>query len=227
MRAAAAAGGRADQRRGRALRADGALAAAAASGLPVCLMHMCGEPGDMQDAPRYDDVAAEGRGVPRRAPRRAALAAGIRPDRVLVDPGFGFGKTLDHNLALLRARSSASGRSPPVLAGDLQEGHDRRADRELPRGRTPGTADAGGAGGRGARTPGGDGCPAGAPLDVRTSSPIRPPSACTAPVAAALLAVQRGAAIVRVHDVAPTVRALAVLEGIEGPRRASPVAAVR
>ena len=85
----------------RALREPGALAAAAASGCAVCLMHMQGEPRTMQRAPSYADVVGEVRTF--LAGRVAeSIAAGLTPERLVVDPGFGFGKTLEHNLALLR-----------------------------------------------------------------------------------------------------------------------------
>ena len=85
----------------RALRAPGALAAARASGCAVCLMHMQGEPRTMQQAPTYADVVAEVRAF--LAERVAACrAAGIAAARLVIDPGFGFGKTLEHNLTLLR-----------------------------------------------------------------------------------------------------------------------------
>ena len=83
----------------RALTREGALAAAADSGLPVCLMHMQGEPGSMQADPHYEDVVSEVSDylVARVA---ACTAAGIAPQRLLLDPGFGFGKTVAHNLVL-------------------------------------------------------------------------------------------------------------------------------
>ncbi len=85
----------------RALRLSGALEAVATSGVPVCLMHMRGEPGTMQREPCYADVVAEVHTF--LAERvRVCETAGIRRDRILVDPGFGFGKTLAHNLSLLR-----------------------------------------------------------------------------------------------------------------------------
>ncbi len=85
----------------RALRAPGALEAAAATGCAVCLVHMQGEPATMQRAPRYADVVSEvGAFLTARA--QACLEAGIAEDRIVVDPGFGFGKTLGHNLELLR-----------------------------------------------------------------------------------------------------------------------------
>lgn len=115
MRAAAAAGAHLVNDV-RALQREGALAAAAESGLPVCLMHMRGEPGDMQHAPVYRDVVAEvleflrGRAA-------AAVAAGIDGGRLLIDPGFGFGKTLAHNLALFRALDRFAAEPWPLLVG--------------------------------------------------------------------------------------------------------------
>ncbi len=100
----------------RALRRDGALDAAADSGLPVCLMHMRGEPGSMQDDPQYQDVCVEVRGF--LAERLAAcLAAGIGAERVILDPGFGFAKTLAHNLSLLRHLHSLHELGRPLLVG--------------------------------------------------------------------------------------------------------------
>lgn len=100
----------------RALRRPGAMAAAAATRLPVCLMHMQGEPGTMQASPHYDNVVAEVREF--LSTRVAACgAAGIAPELLLVDPGFGFGKTLAHNLELLRALSDIAPPGVPVLAG--------------------------------------------------------------------------------------------------------------
>lgn len=157
----------------RALRGDGALDTAAELGVPVCLMHMLGEPRSMQDDPRYDDVVGD---VHRFLAERlfACQMAGIDKKKILVDPGFGFGKTLEHNLALLRALA----RFPelaPVMVGLSRKsmigtltGHKEAAERAA------GSA------------------------------------------AAALIAVQRGAAIVRVHDVAITRDALAVWQAV-GP----------
>lgn len=100
----------------RALRAEGALAAAAASGLPVCLMHMQGEPGTMQRNPAYDDVFAD---VQRflRDRIRDCVEAGISVEHIVVDPGFGFGKSLDHNLTLLRQLDQLRVLGCPILAG--------------------------------------------------------------------------------------------------------------
>lgn len=102
----------------RALGLPGALAAVAASGAAVCLMHMQGDPGSMQQHPRYADPVDEvGRFLAARV--AACEAAGIARDRLLVDPGFGFGKTLAHNLALLRGlpRIAALAGGLPLLAG--------------------------------------------------------------------------------------------------------------
>lgn len=99
-----------------ALGAAGALEAVAASDAAVCLMHMRGDPRTMQDAPAYDDVVREVREFLRdRAD--AAETAGIARARIVVDPGFGFGKTLEHNLALLRGLKSFAGLGGAVLAG--------------------------------------------------------------------------------------------------------------
>lgn len=150
----------------RALRREGALAAAAASGLPVCLMHMRGEPGCMQLAPDYDDVVA---GVIAFLQERAVacMAAGIAIEQILFDPGFGFGKTLSHNLQLLKQLGQLQQLGRPLLVG-------------LSRKSMLGAV------------------LDGAPVDQRLH----------AGVAAAVLAVERGARIVRSHDVRATVDAL-------------------
>jgi len=154
-----------------ALRRDGALAAAAELKVPVCLMHMQGEPRTMQDAPHYDDVVGE---VHRFLAERvfACEMAGMDKRRVLVDPGFGFGKTLEHNLALLRGLERFRD-----LAGGVLVGLSRKSMLGALTGRDPR-------------------CRA------------------TASAAAALIAVQRGATIVRVHDVAQTRDALSVWQAV-------------
>jgi len=153
----------------RALGAPGALEVAAESGLGICLMHMRGEPGDMQQAPVYRDVVAEVRGF--LAGRRAAcLAAGIDASRLMVDPGFGFGKTLEHNLRLLNGLGMF-GELGPVLVGLSRKGM--------------------------------IGALIGDPAAERVNGSV----------AGALYAVAQGASLVRVHDVGPTVRALAVWHG--------------
>ena len=100
----------------RALQAPGALALAAASDAAVCLMHMQGEPRTMQRAPAYADVVAEVRAfLLRRA--HACVDAGISASRIVIDPGFGFGKSRAHNLDLLRNLNELTGSEYPVLAG--------------------------------------------------------------------------------------------------------------
>jgi len=155
-----------------ALRRDGALDAAATLGVPVVLMHMLGEPRSMQDAPEYEDVVAD---VHRFLAERifSAEMAGIDKKRIVVDPGFGFGKTTAHNLALLARFERFADLGVPVLAG-------------LSRKRTIG------------ELTGRD-----APADRAAGS-----------VAAHLIAVQRGARLVRVHDVAATVDALKVWNAV-------------
>ena len=100
----------------RALREPGALEAAAAGGVPVCLMHMQGEPRSMQHAPTYTDVVEDVRNflLERAA---ACRAAGIPEQQLLLDPGFGFGKTLEHNLRLLKHLPVLVDEGYPVLAG--------------------------------------------------------------------------------------------------------------
>jgi dihydropteroate synthase len=156
-----------------ALTIPGALDAVAGSPVAVCLMHMQGEPRTMQADPSYADVVTD---VAAFLSARVAACeqAGIARDRIVIDPGFGFGKTLGHNLALLRQLNRFVDTGLPVLVG-----MSRKSMFGLITGRSAGER-------------------------VHAS------------VAAALLAVQRGAAIVRVHDVAPTRDALAVLQAIEG-----------
>lgn len=151
----------------RALAAEGALDAAAASDCAVCLMHMRGEPRTMQKAPRYDNVVAEVREFLRQR-AGAALGAGIPAERIVVDPGFGFGKTVEHNMSLLRNLAALGVLGFPVLAG-----LSRKSSLGAITGRAP---------------------------DDRLAASL----------GAMLLAVERGAAIVRVHDVAQTRDVLAV-----------------
>ena len=100
----------------RALQRPGALAAAAAASASVCLMHMQGDPASMQAAPHYDDVVGEVLAF-LQARMGEAEAAGIARDRILLDPGFGFGKTLAHNLSLFRALPRFVALGVPVLIG--------------------------------------------------------------------------------------------------------------
>ena len=172
MRATAAAGAAMINDIG-ALAAPGAIEACVESGVGVCLMHMQREPQTMQAAPDYGDVVAEVRAF-LEARARACLAAGIARECIAIDPGFGFGKTLAHNLQLLRSLGAFAATGFPVVAG-----LSRKASLGAITGR-----------------------------DVDERMP--------ASVAAALAAVARGAAIVRVHDVRETVDALRVWHAVEG-----------
>ncbi len=100
----------------RSLRRDGALQAAAATGLPVCLMHMLGEPGNMQDNPHYDDVTGEVVAFLAERMEQCA-AAGIAAERIVLDPGFGFAKTLAHNLSLFKHMEALHALGRPLLVG--------------------------------------------------------------------------------------------------------------
>ena len=155
-----------------ALRAPGALEAVAASQAGVCLMHMQGDPDSMQEDPHYIDIVAE---VAEFLGERvaAAEAAGIALNRIAVDPGFGFGKTLEHNLELLRRLGELSVPGLPLLVG---------LSRKSMLGLLTGRA---------------------------ATERIH------AGIAAHVLAVLRGARIVRVHDVAATRDALAVVQAVE------------
>lgn len=156
-----------------ALRREGALDTAAELRVPVCLIHMQGEPRTMQDAPDYDDVVGD---VHRFLTDRlfSCELAGIERRRVLVDPGFGFGKNLEHNLALLRAMSRFAELGAGAYVGVSRKGMiGAMTGRQDPAARVHGS------------------------------------------VAAVLIAVQRGAVMVRVHDVAPTVDALAVWAAVK------------
>ncbi|MFZ2268841.1 MAG: dihydropteroate synthase [Azonexus sp.] len=158
------------------LRTPGALEAVQDSDCAVCLMHMQGEPGSMQQAPDYRDVVAE---VETYLAERLALCrqAGIVAERLVLDPGFGFGKTLDHNLALFRALPRLLGAGYPLLVGVSRK----------------------------------------TMLGGMTGRPVG--ERLAASVAAAMLAAQKGAKILRVHDVAATVDALKVLAAIEQGER--------
>ena len=162
-----------------ALRANGAIEAAAGSTAAVCLMHMQGDPQTMQAAPHYDDVVGEVRQFLEERVQ-ACIGAGIARDRIVVDPGFGFGKTVEHNLALLDALGSIGLLDVPGSIG-------------LPD--APGYPVLAGLSRKGM-------------LGKLTGRPVG--GRVHASVAAALAAITRGAAIVRVHDVAATVDAIAV-----------------
>jgi len=155
------------------LRQPGALEAAAEAGVPVVVMHMQGEPGSMQVRPSYEDVVAEVHGflVQRLF---AAEMAGIERRNLVIDLGFGFGKTTEHNITLLARSERFLELGVPMLAG-------------LSRKRSLGE------------------------LTGRQA----PADRVAASVAAHLVAVQRGARIVRVHDVAATVDALKVWAAVD------------
>mgnify|MGYP003663320055 FL=1 len=100
----------------RALSREGALVAAVATGLPVCLMHMQGQPETMQQTPDYQDVVVEVADFLRQR-IRCCVEAGLAADRLLIDPGFGFGKTLPHNLQLLDRLQQLQQLNAPMLVG--------------------------------------------------------------------------------------------------------------
>jgi dihydropteroate synthase len=100
----------------RALQREDALQAAAASGLPVCLMHMQNQPDSMQNNPEYRDVVGEVTAFLAQR-KKDCIAAGIVADQIILDPGFGFGKTLAHNLTLFNALNQFAVTGHPVLVG--------------------------------------------------------------------------------------------------------------
>jgi dihydropteroate synthase len=144
-----------------ALTAPGALEAVARSQCAVCLMHKKGEPATMQSDPQYDDVVAEVLSFLKERVA-AATAAGVAEERIVIDPGFGFGKTLQHNLTLLRNLPVLGTLGVPVLAG---------WSRKSSLGKITGK-----------------------PADERLPASL----------AMALLSLERGATILRVHDVKET-----------------------
>jgi dihydropteroate synthase len=154
-----------------ALASPGALAAVAGNDCAVCLMHMRGEPRTMQETPEYADVVREVREF-LQARVAASRAAGIADDRLVLDPGFGFGKSLAHNMALFRALTATACDGLPLLVGISRKSM----------------------------------------LGAITGQSVE--SRLAASIAAAVLAVQKGAKILRVHDVAETRDALAVLAAV-------------
>lgn len=156
----------------RSLSRPGGLEVAAASGLAVCLMHMRGEPGTMQDDPVYADVVAEvGEFLEQRM--LSCVAAGIPLERIVLDPGFGFAKTLAHNLGLFRHMEQLHRLGRPLLVG---------VSRKSMVGQVLGR-----------------------PVDQRLHGSL----------ALAALAVAKGAAIIRVHDVAETVDVVRMIAAVE------------
>ncbi len=100
----------------RSLQRPGALKAAASTGLPVCLMHMLGEPGTMQDDPHYDDLVGEVCAFLAERMKQC-VAAGIGQQQIILDPGFGFAKTLEHNLSLFKHMEALHALGRPLLVG--------------------------------------------------------------------------------------------------------------
>lgn len=145
----------------RALQRPGALAAAEATGLPVCLMHMQGEPGTMQDSPHYIDVVQDVLAF-LRSRMDTCQQAGMGLDRMLVDPGFGFGKTLSHNLRLMARLDALAVLDVPCLVGVSRKSMIGAVLQK--------------------------------PLDQRLHGGL----------ALAAIAIQKGARIIRTHDVAAT-----------------------
>lgn len=157
----------------RALTRPGALSMAASLQVPVCLMHMQGQPTSMQDAPEYQDPVIQIKDFLQQRVQ-AALQAGVQAEHLLLDPGFGFGKRLAHNLALLRDLPRLADLGYPLLIGVSRKSM----------------------------------------LGEITQRPVA--QRLSASIAAMLLAVQGGARVVRVHDVAETCDALAVLQAVSG-----------
>lgn len=159
-----------------ALRGDAEMAGVVAqSGAEVVLMHMQGDPQTMQSDPRYGDVVAEVRAFLAERVEHA-LAAGIARERIIVDPGIGFGKTVEHNLELLDGLSEIVSLGPPVLVGTSRKGFLGRIGAEA--------------------------AGAGEPASAQERLP--------GTIATNVLALERGASIFRVHDVAALRDALAV-----------------
>jgi dihydropteroate synthase len=121
----------------RALGCEGAMAAVRDAGMAVCLMHMRGDPGTMQDEPRYDDVCAEVRAF-LLARATACEDLGIARERIVIDPGFGFGKNLEHNLALVRYLPVLAHCGYPLLVGMSRKSMIGRITGRTVRGRLPG-----------------------------------------------------------------------------------------
>ncbi|WBE25139.1 dihydropteroate synthase [Denitrificimonas caeni] len=156
----------------RSLQREGALTAAAATGLPVCLMHMRGEPQTMQNAPHYEDVAAE---VMLFLQQRMAACAqvGIAPERIVLDPGFGFAKNLQHNYELFQRLPELWQLQRPLLVGVSRKSMVGNVVHK--------------------------------PVDQRLSGSL----------ALAVMALERGAKILRVHDVAETMDVLKIFNAVQ------------
>jgi dihydropteroate synthase len=183
-----------------AFRADPAMAGLVAdSGAECCLMHMRGQPRSMQDDPRYEDVVDEVKAFLEER-LRFAVREGIDEERVLLDPGIGFGKTIAHNLELLRRLDELLSLGRPLVIGTSRKSFLGAVAAQAPGpGEPPGVSEAPGTG----EAPGPEGRLAGT-------------------IASNVLAFERGASVFRVHDVAPVRQALAVAAATLG--RGWPVA---
>jgi dihydropteroate synthase len=157
----------------RALQEDGALEIAANSNVGVCLMHMQGMPQTMQLNPQYNDVINDVKSF-LKARLHASIHAGCRASNIVLDPGFGFGKTREHNITLLQNLESFADLGQPILVG---------LSRKSILGQVTGND-----------------------VDARLYASI----------AASVIAVQKGAKILRVHDVKATVEALKVVSALSG-----------
>ena len=155
----------------RALQRDGALQAAADSGLPICLMHIKGEPKTMQQEPHYDDLLAD---ISSYFEERvlACQAVGIAREKLILDPGFGFGKTLQHNLQLLHSMQRLQNFNLPILVGMSRKSMLGNVIHK--------------------------------PVGERVFGGV----------AVAVMALERGATIVRTHDVGATVDALKMTQAV-------------
>ncbi len=155
----------------RALQREGAVEAAAKTGLPVCLMHMQGQPKDMQEQPSYQDLLTELKQF--FAQRvQACEQAGISADKIILDPGYGFGKTVEHNFSLIKHLPDILAMGYPILTGTSRKSMLGAITGREVAGRLPGS------------------------------------------IVSAALCAERGAGIIRVHDVAETVDALKVLAAV-------------
>ena len=156
----------------RALTEPGALEAAAQCDVPVCLMHMQGQPENMQNAPEYEDVITDVADYLRDRMKHA-VAAGIKAGQIILDPGFGFGKSTQHNFSLLKDLSRLTELNCPLLVGLSRKSM----------------------------------------IDAVISKPAE--QRVSASIALAVLAAERGANILRVHDVEATVDALAMVKAMQ------------
>jgi dihydropteroate synthase len=203
-----------------ALRGDPEMAGVVAeSEAECCLMHMLGEPRTMQREPRYEDVVDDVKAFLEER-LRFAVAAGIREERVLLDPGIGFGKTLEHNLQLLRRLRELTALGRPLLVGTSRKSF---LGRILADARVVGAdaySDAASSFAVRAEHADAAGAPdaAGRPVTAGTKPPVDVSDRLPATLATCVLAYERGARVLRVHDVAPVRAALAATAATLGAR---------